>query len=403
MAETAVNRPSGGWPKRFKIPKSQVADFGWVAIHIMPLLRRSVGYSQLTDPAGDNEYQYATGFQPAIGVAQERLLGAATVSQPQCPVIRWIKIKQPAALDCALHFEGIALDYVRNPLPGLLSAIGIKLNTVAKDLSTVGDNLERHAIASTWVDRGRRIMWKPEEPANPLGFGQGQRVETKPTFALKAQGGSFLRETRMCDLKHKVALSVTLCFKMLSRTQFLRGFAVDTHYDYSMLVQGFVPVVCKNAGMVILGTLPGRDSLRLRQYYADPGNAFWFIVGKLFGIIGTYDECVQGLIKNRIAIWDVLERAERSGSLDKKIVKGTEVPNDFTAFFRTHPSIKTVFFNGRPAEKYFRDLVVPGLHLGAGAPRFCPALPSTSRTNSHATKEAKAESWGVVQLALAND
>jgi hypothetical protein len=94
MAETAVNRPSGGWPKRFKIPKSQVADFGWVAIHIMPLLRRSVGYSQLTDPAGDNEYQYATGFQPAIGVAQERLLGAATVSQPQCPVIRWIKIKQ---------------------------------------------------------------------------------------------------------------------------------------------------------------------------------------------------------------------------------------------------------------------------------------------------------------------
>jgi hypothetical protein len=46
------------------------------------------------------------------------------------------------------------MDDVRNPLLGLLNAEGIKLNTVAKDLSTVGDNLERRAIANTRVDRG---------------------------------------------------------------------------------------------------------------------------------------------------------------------------------------------------------------------------------------------------------
>jgi hypoxanthine-DNA glycosylase len=167
-----------------------------------------------------------------------------------------------------------------------------------------------------------------------------------------------------------------------------------------MLIQGFVPLVGKNPRIVILGTLPGRDSIRLRQYYADPGNAFWFIAGNLFGAIGSYDERVQGLIKKRIAIWDVLGRAERAGSLDKKIVKGTEVPNDFATFFRTHPSMKEVFFNGRPAEAYFRRLVAPGLHLDDRPLRLSTVLPSTSRTNTHATKEAKLESWRVVQSVL---
>jgi hypothetical protein len=41
-----------------------------------------------------------------------------------------------------------------NPLPGLLSAIGIKLNPVANNLSPIGDNLEGHAIANTRVDCG---------------------------------------------------------------------------------------------------------------------------------------------------------------------------------------------------------------------------------------------------------
>jgi len=37
--------------------------------------------------AGDNEYQHATGFQPAIRLAQEHLLGASTVSGPQSLIV----------------------------------------------------------------------------------------------------------------------------------------------------------------------------------------------------------------------------------------------------------------------------------------------------------------------------
>jgi hypothetical protein len=137
---------------------------------------------------GDNEYQYATGFQPAICVAQESLLRSTTVSRPQCPVIRWIQIEEAKALDRALHFQRISLDNVGNPLLGLLSAEGIELNAGAKDRSVVGDSLERHAIANAGVDRGRRGIWKTKESTNSLGFRQWQRVETETTLALKAQG-----------------------------------------------------------------------------------------------------------------------------------------------------------------------------------------------------------------------
>ena len=158
-----------------------------------------------------------------------------------------------------------------------------------------------------------------------------------------------------------------------------------------MLVNGFAPVVGKDAGILILGTLPGGESIRLNQYYADQGNSFWSI----FNIRGNYGERVQGLIENRISIWNVLQSAERGGSLDRKIVKGTEVPNDFEVFFAHHASIEEVFFNGRRAESYFRKLVLPHLKLSTVPPRWNSALPSTSRTNTHLTNDAKAEIWRV--------
>jgi hypothetical protein len=126
-------------------------------------------------------------------VAQERLLGATTVSRPECPIVRRIQIQEAKAIDRALHFQSVPLNYVVNPLPGLLSAVGIKLNAVSKDRSTAGDRLEGHAIAGAGIERRRWSTWEHEESANPLGFGQWKRVEAESTFALKAQGrASFL-------------------------------------------------------------------------------------------------------------------------------------------------------------------------------------------------------------------
>jgi TDG/mug DNA glycosylase family protein len=171
--------------------------------------------------------------------------------------------------------------------------------------------------------------------------------------------------------------------------------------DNQMLVQGFDPIVGKNARIVILGTLPGEESLSVRQYYGDSSNAFWYIIQQLFGIARglSYDEIRQSLIKNRIAVWDVLQRAQRSGSQDSKIIAGTEVANDFAAFFSAYPSIKGVFFNGGKPKKYFHKLVIPVLQMEAGFPRLNPALQSTSGVNTHHTAEKKVELWRVVKRA----
>lgn len=44
------------------------------------------------------------------------------------------------------------------------------------------------------------------------------------------------------------------------------------------------PVVDEHSRIVILGTLPGDQSLRQEQYYADPRNQFWSLLIGVFGI-----------------------------------------------------------------------------------------------------------------------
>jgi len=102
---------------------------------------------------GDDKYQNTSRLQPAIRAAQECRLCATTVSRPKDPVVGRIQIQETEGLDGALYFECVALEYIGNPLPGLLSAAGIKLDAVAKYVGPTGDSVERHAVACAWIER----------------------------------------------------------------------------------------------------------------------------------------------------------------------------------------------------------------------------------------------------------
>jgi hypoxanthine-DNA glycosylase len=162
-------------------------------------------------------------------------------------------------------------------------------------------------------------------------------------------------------------------------------------------VHSFPPVVSAASRVLILGTMPGIVSLKAREYYAHPRNAFWRIMGDLFGagLSLPYDERVAVILSAGVALWDSVEACVRPGSMDKSIT--AEVANDFTAFFASYPDISHVFFNGSKSEAVFCRHVLPTL---AGDRRIYTRLPSTSPAHAGMTLGAKVQAWSVVRKVL---
>jgi len=159
-------------------------------------------------------------------------------------------------------------------------------------------------------------------------------------------------------------------------------------------IHSFPPVAGDDARALILGSIPGEESLKKGQYYGHERNGFWRIVYALFG--RRYEEDYEArkrfLIERGIALWDVIESCEREKSLDSNI-KNARV-NDFAGFFKEHPAIRHVFFNGGAAYALFKKNVGFGFE-GIEYTR----LKSTSP--AHAVKfEDKLSDWEKVREAL---
>ena len=163
-----------------------------------------------------------------------------------------------------------------------------------------------------------------------------------------------------------------------------------------MEISSFEPIIGKDAKILILGSMPGVESLKRQQYYAYSRNVFWKLIHELLG--ETYKEAYTDRLftlgKHRIALWDVLKHCERIGSLDKDIKN--EYPNDFEAFYANNPSIKAVFFNGQKARKSYEK------NFGANRKRMTfHELPSTSPANTRYPYAEKLLRWGKIKSYLA--
>jgi len=161
------------------------------------------------------------------------------------------------------------------------------------------------------------------------------------------------------------------------------------------LLTGLPPLEPLTAKLLILGSMPGAASLAAQQYYAHPRNLFWPFVAEVFGFTPVpedYAARVAALTRRGVAVWDVLHRCERPGSLDAAIVRSSEAPNDFAAFLRRHPGVRAIALNGQAAHTAFlRHVIKPGL-LGADAPPLI-ALPSTSPANAGIPVAEKLSRW----------
>jgi double-stranded uracil-DNA glycosylase len=157
---------------------------------------------------------------------------------------------------------------------------------------------------------------------------------------------------------------------------------------------GFPPVAARDASVLVLGSLPGRRSLEMREYYAQPHNAFWKIMGRLFGAHPElpYEHRLDQLRRHAVAVWDVLAAGERSGSLDSAIVASSIVVNDFAAFFAAHREIRLICFNGAKAAELYRRRVLPSLPLEI-ATLETRLLPSTSPAHASLDFSEKLARW----------
>lgn len=163
-----------------------------------------------------------------------------------------------------------------------------------------------------------------------------------------------------------------------------------------MHVHSFPPIENAASRVLILGTMPGKASLRAGQYYAHPMNAFWKIAGEIFRFDadGPYEARASRLVAAEVALWDVLRSCTRESSLDSDIVTGSIVLNDFETFFANHPSIRRVCFNGAKAEHLYMRRVRP---LVAGPPG-CEyvRLPSTSPAHAGMRFAEKLRAWQII-------
>ncbi len=157
-------------------------------------------------------------------------------------------------------------------------------------------------------------------------------------------------------------------------------------------IKSFPPILPRRPKILVLGSMPSAESLRRRQYYAHPQNAFWKIMGALLGFEPglPYHRRVAALRRANVALWDVLKSCERDGSLDAAIVTASETPNAIAEMLGARTSIAAVFMNGKKAAASFRR------HLPADAAPATVELPSTSPANARLTFEQKLAAWRVI-------
>ena len=152
-------------------------------------------------------------------------------------------------------------------------------------------------------------------------------------------------------------------------------------------LSSFPPIADSSSEVLILGSMPGAESLRKQQYYGHPRNHFWKLICAVSDeqFIENYEARTDMLLRNGVALWDVLGSCLREGSLDTNIKD--EVPNDLSAFLDVHPGIDTICFNGQKAyqlfKRYFPD---------AAADCKCAVLPSSSPANTMPFEE-KLRKW----------
>jgi len=147
--------------------------------------------------------------------------------------------------------------------------------------------------------------------------------------------------------------------------------------------KSFSPIANEHSRILILGTMPSVESRKAGFYYAHPRNRFWQVIADSFGkpLPQSAEDKTRLLLANHIALWDVLDSCEISGSADSSIRR--PVYNNIASLISGKP-IQKILCNGTKAYKLClsRELSLP-----------VSCMPSTSPANAAWILERLTAAW----------
>ena len=155
---------------------------------------------------------------------------------------------------------------------------------------------------------------------------------------------------------------------------------------YTSIKRSFAPVADANTRLLVLGSLPGEQSLAHGRYYAHPQNQFWRLMGAVIEADLTaldYPERLSSLLGAGVGLWDSVGSAERNGSLDAAI-RGHRA-NPLAELASRLPKLRAVGFNGGTSARI-------GMKELGGTELALVPLPSSSPAYT-LSFETKREAW----------
>lgn len=158
--------------------------------------------------------------------------------------------------------------------------------------------------------------------------------------------------------------------------------------EYQHIRHDFEPIYDSRSRVLILGTLPSVKSREQQFYYGHPQNRFWKLLAGIAreeSVPGTISEKTQFLLRNRIAVWDVIAECDIIGSSDSSIKN--VVPADLSRILNAAP-IQKIYANGTKAY----ELYMKYSYEKTG--REIVKLPSTSPANAAFQMDRLLSVWG---------
>ena len=158
-----------------------------------------------------------------------------------------------------------------------------------------------------------------------------------------------------------------------------------------MLIHPIQPVFDKDSRVLILGSFPSVRSREEGFFYGHPQNRFWKVTARVCGdeMPRSIDEKKAFLLRNHIALWDVIGSCDIEGSSDASIRNVTV--NDIDLILKT-ADIKAVFLNGKKAFILYQKYMYPVVK------REGICLPSTSPANASWSVEKLTGEWKKILL-----